>query len=33
MECFNRKAKLYQRKAYVYKKFSNYRLRLLNLCA
>lgn len=33
VEGFNRKAKLCQRKAYGYKKFSNYRLRLLNLCA
>ena len=33
VEGFNRKAKLCQRKAYGYKKFSNYRLRLLNACA
>lgn len=33
VEGFNRKAKLCQRKAYGFKKFSNYRLRLLNLCA
>lgn len=33
VEGYNRKAKLCQRKAYGLKKFSNYRLRLLNLCA
>jgi transposase len=33
VEGFNRKAKLCQRKAYGFKKFGNYRLRLLNLCA
>lgn len=31
-EGFNRKAKLLQRKAYGYKSFRNYRLRLLNAC-
>ncbi len=33
VEGFNRKAKLCQRAAYGYKKFKNYRLRLLNLCS
>lgn len=33
VEGFNRKAKLCQRRAYGFKKFKNYRLRLLNLCA
>jgi transposase len=32
VEGFNRKAKLCQRSAYGIKKFSNYRLKLLNLC-
>jgi len=31
-EGYNRKAKLIQRNAYGYKKFENYRLRLLALC-
>ncbi len=33
VEGFNRKAKLCQRRAYGFKEFKNYRLRLLNLCA
>jgi transposase len=33
VEGFNRKAKLCQRRAYGFKTFRNYRLRLLNLCA
>lgn len=32
-EGFNCKAKLVKRRAYGYKSFSNYRLRLLNACA
>lgn len=32
VEGFNRKAKLCQRSAYGYKRFKNYRLRVLNMC-
>lgn len=32
-EGFNGKAKLVKRRAYGYKSFTNYRLRLLNACA
>jgi transposase len=32
-EGFNNKAKLVKRRAYGYRSFSNYRLRLLNACA
>ena len=32
-EGFNNKAKLVKRRAYGYKSFHNYRLRLLNACA
>jgi transposase len=32
VEGYNRKAKLCQRSAYGYKKFGNYRLRVLNMC-
>ncbi|HET9235597.1 MAG TPA: transposase, partial [Oligoflexus sp.] len=31
-EGFNRKAKLCQRSAYGYRRFKNYRLRVLNMC-
>jgi transposase len=32
-EGFNNKAKLVKRRAYGYRSFANYRLRLLNACA
>ena len=32
-EGFNGKAKLFKRRAYGYRSFSNYRLRLRNACA
>lgn len=32
-EGFNNKAKVVKRRAYGYRSFSNYRLRLLNACA
>lgn len=32
-EGFNNKAKLVKRRAYGYRSFTNYRLRLLNACA